>query len=220
LENDQKNTKYYASGIKLPRQNNYEIAYKEAVEEFLKRDISEICFNTGASMDENKQNIIISFLNRDIIVTFPGVRIFYKNNEDVPLWLKILLLHYLSDANGIPASGKQITFKEISGGLAYYPTFQNRAVNPVLSTFAGRYDDFIQSAERIGGIRSGYSSYSITFRVFPNISITFNIWEGDEDFPPEGNVIFDSSITNYLCTEDIVMMCNMIAVMIIKSKGN
>ena len=217
MENSRNNTEYYASGIKLPKQNNYEIAYKEAAEEFLKKNINDICQNTGARTYKSDNSITISFIDKEIIVTYPEVKIFYKNDDDVPLWLKILLLHYLSEADGIPASGEQITFKEISGGLAYYPTFQNRAINPILNTFAGRFDEYVQAAERIGGVRSDCGNYSVSFQVFPKIKITYNIWEGDDDFPSEGNVVFDSSIIKYLTTEDIAVLCNMIAVMIIKN---
>jgi hypothetical protein len=219
LGNPVENIGYYASGIKMPTQDNYEIAYKQAVEEFMKRDIKEICNNAGVQTYDNDPGyLIVPFINKNIIILYPDIKISYSNNEDIGLWLKILVLHYLINADGTPPSGRQITFKEISGGLSYYPTFQNRAVKPVLKVFADQLDDFILSSEEIGGLKSDYGKYSISFQVFPNIRIIFNIWEGDEELPSDGNVVFDSSITHYLSSEDIVVMCNMIVLMIIKSR--
>ena len=42
------------------------------------------------------------------------------------MWAKILVLHYLNRANGAPARNEQITFKQLEGGLAYYPAFQRQ----------------------------------------------------------------------------------------------
>ena len=210
---------YYASGNKLPKQNNYEIAYTEAVEGLAKRDLNDLAEKSGARIidEDDSLKLLVPFIEDDIIITHPKVILYYGNkDDDVQLWLKILLLHYLFHAKGTPASGKQITFKQISGGLAYYPTFQKRAIAPILKKYSDNLDNFIISAEKIGGIRSFFNEYSITFRAFPRVNVTFNFWKGDEEFPTEGNVIFDSSIVDYLTTEDIVVLCNMIAVMIIK----
>ena len=53
-------------------------------------------------------------------------------------------------------------------------------------------------------------------KVFPRIDIIFIIWEGDDEFPSEGNVVFDSNISDYITSEDVAVLCNMVAVEIIK----
>ncbi len=216
FKNNPKNDEYYASGVKLPKQDNYEIAYQEAANVFLKREIKDILGLTGIRI--NNHNIVIPFLNKEIIISYPDLKIFYSNNKDAELWLKILLLRYLARVDNFITTGELITFKQIPGGLAYYPNFQKRSIIPILKTFNGNFELFISAAERIGGIRSDYSNYSVSFQMFPGIVISFNIWEGDEDVPADGNVIFDSSITDYFSSEDVVVVCNMIAVMVIKNK--
>ena len=206
-----------ASGIKLPVQNNYEIAYKEAKDAFLKKNKSDIYNATGAKPDGDNR-ILLPFLNKEIVITLPDVIISYTNNAEVELWLKIILLHYLSSYEKIPFSGDQITYKQISGGLSYYPVFQKRCITPIISLFNGHYEKFIKAAEIIGGVRTDENKYSVSFQVFPHVRITYNIWEGDEELPADGNVAFDSSITGYLPSEDITVLCNMITVMIIKTK--
>ena len=143
FEENQKNAEYSAFADKLPRQNNYEIAFKEAVQGFLKRNIKDICDSTGARVyDDKKNKIMVPFLNREIVVTYPEVDIFYSNNEEVQLWLKILLLHYLSCIKKTPVSDEQITFKQISGGLAYYTVFQKRCITPIITLFKNNYKNF------------------------------------------------------------------------------
>ena len=132
------------------------------------------------------------------------------------MWYKILLLHYLIQAKGTPASGEQITFKQITGGLAYYPAFHRRSIKPVIKSYGNNLNKYIIAAERIGGVKSDFSKYSVFFQVFPKVPVIFNLWEGDDELPADGNIVFDSSISDYLTTEDIAVLCNIIALMIIK----
>jgi len=52
---------------------------------------------------------------------------------------------------------------------------------------------------------------SVTIQAFPKTPITFVIWRGDEEFPPNGTILFDSSIKNNLLSpEDIAELVSMI----------
>ncbi len=208
-----------ASRINLPKQNNYETAYDEAVSELLKRDLKDIALKSGAQIihEDSSVNLIIPFIKDEIIITYPMVSLNYKNKDiELSLWYKILLLHYLIQAKGTPASGEQITFKQITGGLAYYPAFHRRSIKPVIKSYGNNLNKYIIAAERIGGVKSDFSKYSVFFQVFPKVPVIFNLWEGDDELPADGNIVFDSSISDYLTTEDIAVLCNIIALMIIK----
>ena len=53
-----------ASRINLPEQNNYEIAYNEAVSELLKRDLKDVALKSGAQIihEDSSVNLIIPFI--------------------------------------------------------------------------------------------------------------------------------------------------------------
>jgi hypothetical protein len=213
---------YYASGINLPKQDNYETAYNKAVSELLKKDMKDVARKSGAQIihKDSSVNLILPFVKDEIIISFPQVSLIYKNKDtELSLWYKILILHYLLQAKGTPATGGQITFKQITGGLAYYPAFYRRTIKPLIKSFEKNLNQYITSAERIGGVKSDISKYSVFFQVFPKVYVIINLWEGDEELPSDGNIIFDSSIADYLTTEDIVVLCNIMALKIIK-EGN
>jgi len=44
----------------------------------------------------------------------------------------------------------------------------------------------------------------------PKVSISFVLWKGDDEFPPNGKILFDSTITSYLSTEGIVIASEML----------
>ena len=205
--------------LKIPVQNNYEIAYKEAVTELRNKDLNDVCIKSGAAIDgAASKNILLPFLNNIIDISYPGFEFKYKNKDDkIDLWLQILILHYLNNAKGTGFTGKEITYKEISGGMAYYTAFKRRALDPIFKKFGSDLNRFILSAEKVGGVRTDTGDYSVNFHVLPMIKISYNIWAADEDFPAEANILFDSSITDYFTSEDITVLCNIITIMIVKN---
>jgi len=44
----------------------------------------------------------------------------------------------------------------------------------------------------------------------PKVKISFIIWEGDDEFAPQGKILFNSHTAFYLSTEGIVIASQMI----------
>jgi len=195
----------------------HELAYKLACEKLGSKDIEEICGKTGAQrMDSNK--IIIEYLNRPYLITLPDIEILLKDSEEeVPLKDRILILHYLTLAKGTPATNRLITFKQLPGGASYFPAFSQRATKPLLSHFGKEPELLTDAAAKLGGCKANYGDVAITINAFPRVPITFALWRGDDEFPPRGSIMFDASISAYLSTEDITVLCETIIWRLVKS---
>jgi hypothetical protein len=50
----------------------------------------------------------------------------------------------------------------------------------------------------------------MVFQVLPRIEVQLVLWQGDDEFPPEGSVLFDASIQHRLPTEDIAVLSGML----------
>jgi hypothetical protein len=46
-------------------------------------------------------------------------------------------------------------------------------------------------------------------QAFPYLPEQYVLWEGDEEFPPSVQVLFDASVDHYLSLEDIVVLGQM-----------
>ena len=58
---------------------------------------------------------------------------------------------------------------------------------------------------------------------FKHVPVTIALWQGDAEFAPEGNVMFDSTISDYLTNDDIHTLCENIAwklVRLLKTEGD
>jgi hypothetical protein len=215
------NDDLYKTEFPLPgKQNNYETAYNEAAAGLQALSIEQISEKSGAAVISKGAGkaLALRFIGDEVMVDHPDISVAYRDRDDnVPLWAKILILHYLVRAGGTDTRGEQITFKQLEGGLGYYPAFQRRCVVPLLEAFGNSPGTFMETGARAGGEKSSHGRHALTFRAFPKVAVTFIIWDGEDEFPPTGSVIFDSSISDYLSTEDVAVLCNMIAVKILKS---
>ncbi len=66
------------------------------------------------------------------------------------------------------------------------------------------------AAKRLGGIEVPFGDVGMKITFLPKVKIFFIIWEGDDEFPPQGKILFNSHIASYLSTEGIVIASQMI----------
>ena len=124
----------------------------------------------------------------------------------------ILILHYLAKKlKGLhPVSGEWISFKELEGGEGYYPTFKKRVIEPIMRKYGTDPDSLLALVERFNAKRTRLADISIAFEVFEGVLILINFWRGDNEFGPEANVLFDRGIKEMFCTEDIVVLSEIV----------
>jgi len=191
----------------------HEMAYKLACDQLAAiTDIEQQCRKSGARYLSKEKVIIIDHIYRSYKINLPHGEISLVNSEEnVPVRDKILILHYFTRAKGTPLSGKIITYKELKEGINYYPTFFKRAIEPVVNHFGDKPQKLLEFTEILGGHKSDYGDTAVTIAAFPYVPLTIVLWQGDKEFPPEGNIMFDSTISDYLPTEDVTILCEIVA---------
>ena len=208
----------------MPNQKNYEYGYKLAYElagqQLAKVDgIEQQCLKSGARylVIDSQQLIIVEYLNQSYQITLPDVEIsLVDSEEEVPIRDKILILHYLTSAKGTPTSNKSIAYKQLPEGSNYFPTFYKRAIKPLIDHFGGQPHRLIDAAKELGGYKVDYGDVAVTISAFSRVPITLILWRGDEEFPPEGSILFDATVSDYLSTEDINVLCEIITWKLVK----
>lgn len=211
------------SPLPLPNQKNYEygykLAYKLAGEQLGKVDIEKQCHKSGAKylIVDSQELIIIEYLNQPYQVTLPDIAVSLVDSEaEVPIKDKILILHYLTLAKGVPIANKLIAFKELPEGANYFPTFSQRAIKPLIDHFGKQPHRLVDTAAKLGGQKVDYGDVAVTISAFSRVPITLVLWQGDEEFSPRGNILFDATISDYLSTYDITVVCETIAWKLVK----
>lgn len=128
-------------------------------------------------------------------------------------YLSILILHYLiKKLVGLPASsGEWIDFRQLDGGQGYYPTFRKRVVSTITKKYGADPEALLKLNERFNIKKLNFADVSIVLDAFENIPVLIELWKADEEFSPEANILFDKSIKDIFCTEDVVILAEFIA---------
>ncbi len=180
-------------------------------------NIEQICLKSGARYIESRNAISLEYLDRLYLISLPDIEIsFSDSEEEVPLYDKILILHYLNGARGTPNSNKLITFKELRDGAVYFPTFYKRSIKILLDSFSEEPDRLVDVAGVLGGCKADFGDAAVTIYAFHHVPVTLVLWKGDEELAPEGNIMFDSTISDYLPTEDIAVLCQTIVLRLVR----
>jgi hypothetical protein len=201
-----------------PARRGFDEAYQQAYEMASRRlretaDLHALCRRSGAMLadEAGKKVISLDYLGQPCRVVLPDVDVSTASGEPLSPRDRLIILHYLNTADGSPLTDRLITFKELPEGAVYYPTYVKRTIKPLLDKFADRPESLIAAAKSIGGVKAETGDFSFHLYALPRVPLTVTLWLGDEELPPEGNILFDSSITDYLPTEDITVLCEILA---------
>jgi len=211
--------------LTVPGYKNYEYAYNQSYKLACERligidDLEQQCRKSGAEyrLEGDWKTVVIRYLNQAYRITLPDIEVsMVSSTDEVPIKDRVLILHYFTLARGTPAAGKLITFRELPEGTVYVPTFDKRTIKHLLNSFGEEPGLLVETAKKLGGYQVEHGDAAVTIDAFPRVPVTIVLWRGDDEFPPDGNMLFDASITDYLATEDITILCETITWRLIRS---
>jgi hypothetical protein len=197
----------------VARIDDYNTALDIAKKELNNRNPLHFCRLSGALyIQEGGSDIIrLTFLNRVITISWPDLLFYQDSNEEVPIKKKILILHYLNGSKKQDLTGELITFQDIPSARFYLDAFNRRVKYPLINAFGDQPDQLpLVAKELFGATTSSVGDISVLIEALPKIPVTLVIWRGDEEFPSDGTILFDSSIRDMLRAEDISELTSMI----------
>ncbi len=95
--------------------------------------------------------------------------------------------------------------------------YKKRAVMPLLKVFKGARE-LVEAGRRLGWKEGSFGDASLIVEALPHIPIMVVMWEGDEELPSEGDVLFDESAREYLPSEDFVKLAKIAVTRLIASR--
>ncbi|MCX5668954.1 MAG: DUF3786 domain-containing protein [Candidatus Omnitrophica bacterium] len=178
----------------------YEVAFKKAWD-----DLANL---------KAPKNLSVKFLADEYSVDTIAEKIISLScNASAKDFVSILILHYLAQKlKGLPALSSQwLTFREFSGVEGYYEAYHKRSIEPIIRKYGNQVDALKEVLNRLPGKLSEGGDISIIIEAFMNVPVLIKLWKPDEEFGPDANMYFDASIKNIFCTEDIVVLAQIVA---------
>lgn len=202
--------------IEYEKDNKERVPFEHYKEEYVKKDPQEISIRTGFPFSEEKQCFTVRFLGKDYEVGFPEftVKCIQEDSSFCPLSemtaAKILVIRFLIEGCRVSGTGKFLTYREVPWGEVYYRQFSGRCMARLAFSYGNRIGAFRQALERMSAkmIKAGDAGYEI--ELFDGFFIRFQIWSGDEEFPPSSQILFSDNFPAAFHAEDLVVACDVI----------
>jgi hypothetical protein len=197
-------------------EETYGPALEKAQQKFPDLKPLETAARAGVSYQEGAFQV--PFFGTEYLVSWPGSAAQRAADQaEADIATRILVLHYLLNADGAPLEDKWIAFRNLPGGLGYDAAFQGRANVRLAHAFGSNLAAFESAARSLGGERLDFGDAAFSFRLLPRVWLAVVLYLADDEFPASANVLFDGAASHYLPTEDLAVLGGMLAGRLIKA---
>ena len=122
-----------------------------------------------------------------------------------PLPTQTFLLRYLLEGKRVLPAGKLLTFREMPWGELYIKPYTGRVLTRAAFTFGTRVEAFRKAAEKMGAVPVNHGDAGYCFPLIGEYSMQILVWEGDEEFPPNAQVLYSDNFAEGFAAEDRVV---------------
>jgi hypothetical protein len=194
---------------KSHREEAIELALASAQQRLRAIDPRQVAERSAAEWHEDRGGggFEIAFLNRRYRVELPGAEVRDEAGEEPPLVRRVLILHYLIQAQGKELTRRWVDFRSLPGGVVYYPVFRGRVIARLVRMFGERPQALIAAAAPLGGRAIAMADWAVEILAFPRVPVVLALWEASDEFAPEGTIMYDDALPAYLETEDAIIVC-------------
>jgi hypothetical protein len=195
----------------MARIDDYKQARALAIKTLENVSLAEISRRSGLKTTTGDQ-IRVPFLNRAYRVSYPDFDFSDEADpgQDVPLQEQVLILHFMMAASPASLAGRWVAYREIPGASFYFSAFVKRAVDPLKQVFGNNLAGLKEAAARLGAAAVEAGDAGFEFELLPRVPLQLILWEGDDEFAPEANILFDASVGKQLSPEDIAWLASLL----------
>ena len=152
------------------------------------------------------QEFTLELLGRSFAVAHPGYAIRALDGGVVPpLPTQTFLLRYLLEGRAEPWNGEWKTFREMPWGELYIKPYTGRVLTRAAFTFGTRVEAFRSAAEKMGAVAVPHGDAGFQFQFIDGYYIQILVWAGDEEFPPNAQVLYSDNFESGFAAEDRVV---------------
>ena len=122
-----------------------------------------------------------------------------------PRPVQTFLLRYLLESKDVAWNGTWKTFREMPWGEMYIKPYTGRVLTRAAFTFGTRIDAFRKAAEKMGALPVKHGDAGYQFALVGGYQMQILVWEGDDEFPPNAQVLYSDNFAEGFAAEDRVV---------------
>ena len=160
--------------------------------------LSQVCWDG--------KEFTLTLLGRKFAIAHPDYAIRALDEGPVPpLPTQTFLLRYLLEGKDTAWDGQWKTFREMPWGEMYIKPYTGRVLTRAAFTFGTRLAAFKAAAEKMGAIPLKHGDAGYQFSLIGGYEMQILVWEGDDEFPPNAQVLYSDNFAQGFAAEDRVV---------------
>ena len=116
---------------------------------------------------------------------------------------RILFLRYLLDGKFTPPTGVFRTYREFPWGEVYLQQFTGRCIKRFAFSYNGRTELLGRIMERLPAYPVKMGDIGYELELMDGLSIQLILWQGDDEFPPNAQILFSENFQQAFTAEDM-----------------
>ena len=148
----------------------------------------------------------VKLLGREFAISLPDYAIRALDGGSLPpLPTQTFLLRYLLESKDVSWAGQWKTFREMPWGEMYIKPYTGRVLTRAAFTFGTRVAAFKAAAEKMGALPLKHGDAGYQFDLIGGYQMQILVWEGDDEFPPNAQVLYSDNFADGFAAEDRVV---------------
>ena len=148
----------------------------------------------------------VTLLGRAFAIAHPDYAIRALDGGAIPpLPTQTFLLRYLLESKQVPWNGTWKTFREMPWGEMYIKPYTGRVLTRAAFTFGTRVDAFRAACGKMGATPVPHGDAGYLFDLIGDYRMQILVWEGDDEFPPNAQVLYSDNFADGFAAEDRVV---------------
>ena len=148
----------------------------------------------------------VTLLGRPFAIAHPDYAIRALDGGAIPpLPTQTFLLRYLLESRQVPWNGTWKTFREMPWGEMYIKPYTGRVLTRAAYTFGTRVAAFRAACEKMGATPVPHGDAGYLFDLIGSYRMQILVWEGDDEFPPNAQVLYSDNFADGFAAEDRVV---------------
>ena len=159
-----------------------------------------------AGVTWNGAEFTVSLLGRTFAIAHPDYAIRALDEGKLPpLPTQTFLLRYLLESRDVAWKGEWKTFREMPWGEMYIKPYTGRVLTRAAFTFGTRVAAFKAAAQKMGAEAVKHGDAGYRFDLIGGYQMQILVWEGDDEFPPNAQVLYSDNFADGFAAEDRVV---------------
>ena len=177
---------------------------------FREMNPDDVCLRLPGAVWDGKQ-FSVKLLGREFYISHPAYAITAADCGKLPpLPTQTFLLRYLLESRDVAGTGAWKTFREMPWGEMYIKPYTGRVLTRAAFTFGTRVAAFKAACEKMGAAAVKHGDAGYEFNLIGGYRMQILVWEGDEEFPPNAQILYSDNFAEGFGAEDRVVAADIL----------